>query len=98
MGVPARYDEAAVSENSAVIMARLSDRLGDVSRAIQQRLIADIPELRDDPRLVELLGASVEGNVDTSSTPCNTRSRSKRSNHRPRHWSTPAEWLSVAYR
>ena len=65
MGVPARYDEAAVSENSAVIMASLSDRLGDVSRAIRQRLIADIPELRDDPRLVELLGASVEGNVDT---------------------------------
>ena len=65
MGVPARYDEAAISENSAVIMASLSDRLGDVSRAIRQRLIADIPELRDDPRLVELLGASIEGNVDT---------------------------------
>ena len=65
MGAPARYDDAAISENSAVILARLSERLGEVTRAIQQRLIADVPELRDDSALVELLGASVEGNVDT---------------------------------
>ena len=50
MGAPARYDDAAISENSAVVMARLSDRLGEVTRAIQQRLAGDVPELRDDPR------------------------------------------------
>jgi hypothetical protein len=65
MGAPARYDDAAISDKSAVIMARLGDRLGEVTRAIRQRLIADIPELRDDSALNELLGASVEGNVDT---------------------------------
>ena len=64
MGAPARYDDAAISENSAVVLSRLSERLGEVTRAIQQRLIADVPELRDDSALVELLGASVEGNVD----------------------------------
>ena len=65
MGAPARYDDAAISENSAVVMARLSDRLGEVTRAIRQRLAGDVPELRDDPALLELLGASVESNVDT---------------------------------
>ncbi|MET0757597.1 MAG: helix-turn-helix domain-containing protein [Mycobacterium sp.] len=64
MGAPARYDDAAISENSAVVLSRLSERLGEITRAIQQRLIADVPELRDDSALVELLGASVEGNVD----------------------------------
>ena len=65
MGAPARYDDAAISENSAVVLSRLSERLGEITRAIQQRLIADVPELRDDSALVELLGASVGGNVDT---------------------------------
>ena len=64
MGAPARYDDAAISENSAVVLSRMSERLGEITRAIQQRLIADVPELRDDSALVELLGASVEGNVD----------------------------------
>ena len=65
MGARARYDDAAISENSAVVMARLNDRLLEMTRAIQQRLIAEIAELRDDSALVELLGASVQGNVDT---------------------------------
>jgi hypothetical protein len=65
MGARARYDDAAISETSAVIMARLNDRLGEVTQAIQQRLATEIAELRDDSGVLELLGASVEGNVDT---------------------------------
>lgn len=44
MGALARSDEAAISENSALVMARLSDRLGEVSRAIQRRLAVDVPD------------------------------------------------------
>ncbi len=65
MGARAREDEAAVSEAAAVVMARLIDRQGEVSRAIEQRLVADISELGDDSGLVELLGASTESNIDT---------------------------------
>jgi hypothetical protein len=65
MGARARHDDAAISETSAVIMARLNDRLLEVTRAIQQRLATEIAELRDDSGLLELLGASVQGNVDT---------------------------------
>jgi DNA-binding PucR family transcriptional regulator len=65
MGAPARLHEAAISENSAAIVARLSDRLSEVTRAIQRRLATAIPELWDDSGVVELLGASVESNVDT---------------------------------
>jgi hypothetical protein len=61
----ARYDDAAISETSAVIMAKLNDRLLEVTRAIQHRLATEIAELRDDSALLELLGASVQGNVDT---------------------------------
>jgi GGDEF-like domain/PucR C-terminal helix-turn-helix domain len=60
-----RYDDAAISETSAVIMAKLNDRLLEVTRAIQHRLATEIAELRDDSALLELLGASVQGNVDT---------------------------------
>jgi GGDEF-like domain/PucR C-terminal helix-turn-helix domain len=44
---------------------RLHDRLAYVSSAIHGSLEDQIPELRGDARLMELLGASVEGNVDT---------------------------------
>ena len=49
----------------AKIGSRLNDRLADLSRFIRDSLEDEIPELRGDARLVELLGASVEGNVDT---------------------------------
>jgi DNA-binding PucR family transcriptional regulator len=65
MAVRARLEDAAISETSAVIAARLEGRLAEVTRAIARRFAADIAELGDDPGLVELLGASVEGNVDT---------------------------------
>jgi hypothetical protein len=44
--------------------ARLQDRLAAVSSAIQLSLENQIPELGGDPRVIELLGPSVEGNVD----------------------------------
>jgi hypothetical protein len=60
-----RHDDSVVSENAAAIIARLGTRLTDVARTIQRTLTAEIAELRGDPQLIELLGASVEGNVDT---------------------------------
>ena len=59
------YGEAAIDENAAAIVAKLNDKLGDLTRAIQRRLTAEIGELRDDPGQAELLGSSIEGNVDT---------------------------------
>jgi hypothetical protein len=43
---------------------RLHDRLAEVSSGVQGSLEDHIPELRRDARVMELLGASVEGNVD----------------------------------
>ena len=43
----------------------MHDRLVDVSSAVRRSLEDQIPELRGDAALVELLGTSVEGNVDT---------------------------------
>ncbi|MFI5776776.1 PucR family transcriptional regulator [Nocardia sp. NPDC051570] len=59
--------DGAVEVNRYVarIAARLNERVTQVSANIRQNLEADIPELRGDARTVELLGASVEGNVDT---------------------------------
>src|ERR1700682_1857738 len=65
MRARAHSDEAAISEHSAVIMARLSERVDEVTQAIKRRLAADIAGLNHDSGLVELLGASVEGNVET---------------------------------
>ncbi|WP_330256776.1 helix-turn-helix domain-containing protein [Nocardia sp. NBC_00565] len=60
-----RSEEAVVSASAATIEGLLRARLGEVSRSIQQILAAEISELRGDSQLVELLGASVEGNIDT---------------------------------
>ena len=49
----------------AEIAGRLHDRLADVSSAVRRSLEDQIPELRGDAALVDLLGTSVEGNVDT---------------------------------
>ena len=43
----------------------MHDRLAAVSSFIRDSLEEEIPELRGDARLIDLLGASVEGNVDT---------------------------------
>ena len=60
-----RDDDVDVSRYVAETADRLHDRLAAVSSGIQGRSRSDIPELRGDARVIELLGASVEGNVDT---------------------------------
>lgn len=55
-----RVDELVVSS-----AARLNAQVVDISRVLRTVLAGEISELDGDPRLVELLGASVEGNVDT---------------------------------
>jgi DNA-binding PucR family transcriptional regulator len=62
----ARVDsDVEVSHYVAETADRLLVRLADVSAVILRSLEEQIPELRGDARLMELLGASVEGNVDT---------------------------------
>ncbi|OBG28565.1 CdaR family transcriptional regulator [Mycobacterium sp. 852002-51057_SCH5723018] len=47
------------------IAAGLQQRLGQVTATIQRHLEEEIPELREDTASIELLGASIGGNVDT---------------------------------
>jgi DNA-binding PucR family transcriptional regulator len=54
-----------VSSYVAEVAGRLHGRLVALSTALRQALEDQIPELRGDAALVELLGTSVEGNVDT---------------------------------
>jgi DNA-binding PucR family transcriptional regulator len=60
-----RIDESAVNERTAKIVARLGARLPEVSRSIQHLLTDQIEELRGDAQVFQLLGASVEANVET---------------------------------
>ncbi|MEV2225076.1 helix-turn-helix domain-containing protein [Nocardia vinacea] len=60
-----RDGDADVSRYVARIAARMNERVTDISAILRRGLENDIPELRGDARTVELLGASVEGNVDT---------------------------------
>jgi DNA-binding PucR family transcriptional regulator len=59
--------DTGVEVNSYVaeVADRLKGRLVEVSSALRRSLEDQIPELRGDAALVELLGTSVEGNVDT---------------------------------
>ena len=54
-----------VNNYVAEVADRLHSRLVELSSALRASLEDQIPELRGDVRLGELLGASVEGNVDT---------------------------------
>jgi DNA-binding PucR family transcriptional regulator len=56
--------DSDITRYVAETAARLQDRLAAVSSGIQLSLENQIPELGDDPRVIELLGPSVEGNVD----------------------------------
>src|SRR5580693_2505180 len=55
----------AVTSYVAEVASRLSGQAIALSSALRQSLEDQIPELRGDAALVELLGTSVEGNVDT---------------------------------
>jgi DNA-binding PucR family transcriptional regulator len=65
MTKPRLDEDVEVSRYVAETADRLHDRLADLSSIILGNLEDQIPELRGDARLMELLGASVEGNVDT---------------------------------
>ena len=54
-----------VTSYVAEVASRLNGRVVALSSALRQSLEDQIPELRGDAALVELLGTSVEGNVDT---------------------------------
>ncbi|WP_328402218.1 PucR family transcriptional regulator [Nocardia sp. NBC_00403] len=60
-----RDSDVDVSRYVAGIAARMNERVTDISALLRRGLEDEIPELRGDARTVELLGASVEGNVDT---------------------------------
>jgi hypothetical protein len=60
-----RFDDAAVTKIVIEVVDRLSDRLADATSAVQKTLELEIGELRGDPQLLDLLRASVEGNVAT---------------------------------
>jgi DNA-binding PucR family transcriptional regulator len=57
--------DVEVSRHVAETAERLHNRLAELSSLMHRFLETQIPELPDDERLMELLGASVEGNVDT---------------------------------
>lgn len=58
-------DDAMITGTVARIVDRLGERSSEVIGAIQQHLATEIVELRGDPQLLELLRASVAGNVET---------------------------------
>src|SRR6201994_4692613 len=57
--------DVEVRRHVAEAAARLHDRLPELASAMHSSLEDQIPELRGDERVTELLGPSVEGNVDT---------------------------------
>lgn len=60
-----RADRDVVDRWAAVVAADLNARLTAETATIQRVLETKITELRGDTQLLELLGASIEGNVDT---------------------------------
>jgi hypothetical protein len=57
-------DDALVRRHVADVASSLNERLADLTRAMRDLLSTRIDELGGDPRLVDLLGASIEGNID----------------------------------
>jgi DNA-binding PucR family transcriptional regulator len=62
---PPLDSDVEVNSYVAEVASRLHGRVSGVSAELRRSLEEQIPELRGDPALVELLGTSVEGNVDT---------------------------------
>jgi PucR C-terminal helix-turn-helix domain/GGDEF-like domain len=62
---PPVASDVGVNTYVAEVADRLHKRLAELSSALRTSLEDQIPELRGDVRLGELLGSSVEGNVDT---------------------------------
>lgn len=60
-----RFDDAAVDQVVLEVVDRLSDNLADATASVQKALELEISELRGDSQLLELMHASIEGNVAT---------------------------------
>jgi DNA-binding PucR family transcriptional regulator len=60
-----RGNSADIGGYVAQVAERMHKRLAEVSSFIRLSLEEEIPELRGDARIIEMHGASVEGNVDT---------------------------------
>ncbi|MGH3633096.1 PucR family transcriptional regulator [Mycobacterium sp.] len=65
MAVGSQHAGSVVSVDAVAVIARLSDRLTDVTQTIYEKLSTEISELRSDAQLLELMRSSVEGNVAT---------------------------------
>lgn len=64
-GSYSRHMDPVIGEANASVMAPLIARQAEVARSVQHHLASDITELRGDPEIIEMLGASVAGNIDT---------------------------------
>ncbi|MGK8488895.1 hypothetical protein [Nocardia asiatica] len=60
-----RNGDIEVDRWVATIATRMNERVTDISATIRRGLEDDVPELPADVHTVELLGASVQGNIDT---------------------------------
>lgn len=58
-------DTADGERNVALIATRLNQRLATVAGQVRDEIAAEVPELRGNAATIELLSASVEGNIDT---------------------------------
>ena len=65
MAKSGRADAVVAADSAAEIIARLGGRLGDITRSLQQHVLTEVSEFRDDTQLAQLLKDSVEQNVDT---------------------------------
>lgn len=66
MTMPTVDDQQARARRLLVVVgARLNEQLGEIVRDLRTIMATEIHELAEDPRLIDLLGASVEGNLDT---------------------------------
>lgn len=54
-----------VSSAASAVIVRMEPRAAEVTDAVRDVILAQIPELRGDAQLVQLLRASVEGNIAT---------------------------------
>lgn len=62
---PRETDTARVDHHVVAVAAKLNAQLGEITQSMRALLADRIQELRGDQRILELLGASIEGNVDT---------------------------------
>lgn len=58
-------DDAPLDQQVVAVAATLNAQLGDITHSMRSLLADRIEELRGDQRIIELLGSSIEGNVDT---------------------------------